>query len=127
MFGPLGFSLAPQIRASRTLSKWFLPFSKWYTDRMGYRKFGLKYDDLLVEEREDVQRALGRLTQEQSYDRAFRMKRSIQSNVLRKELPKEEWLPESQDVRYLKPHVLEVAKEDTERAYWDNLSVQRQK
>jgi len=30
-----------------------------------------------------------------------------------------------QDKRYLKPHVLEVVKEDLERKKWDNLSVSR--
>ena len=74
MFGPLGLSFAPFVRSSRTLSKWIKPFAMKYADLMGYRKMGLKYDDLradvflfrntlcsftgiiVVEERPDVQR-----------------------------------------------------------------------
>lgn len=32
-----------------------------------------------------------------------------------------------QDVRYLRPHVEEVYKEDLERAKWDNIEVQRKR
>lgn len=46
MFNALGPSLAPQIRSSKTLSRWIKPFASWYVDLAGYRKVGLKYDDL---------------------------------------------------------------------------------
>jgi len=46
MFGPLGLSLAPYVKSSRTLSKWITPLAKWYANAMGYRKYGFKYDDL---------------------------------------------------------------------------------
>jgi len=85
----------------------------------------LKYDDLLVEERDDVQKALGRLTTREAYDRAFRIKRASHASVLHSDLPKDEWLPASEDKRYLKPHVLEVTGEDLERQKWDNLTVSR--
>jgi ubiquinol-cytochrome c reductase subunit 7 len=42
----LGPSLAPYIRSSRTLKKYVTPVAHWYADLMGYRKMGLKYDDL---------------------------------------------------------------------------------
>jgi hypothetical protein len=42
----LGPSLAPYIRSSRTLKKYVTPIAHWYADLMGYRKMGLKYDDL---------------------------------------------------------------------------------
>lgn len=45
-FGPLGPSLAPVIKANRGLYKWFKPFAGWYANLMGYRRLGLKYDDL---------------------------------------------------------------------------------
>ena len=44
--GPLGPSLAPLIRRNRTLYQWFKPVSDWYANVSGYRKLGLKYDDL---------------------------------------------------------------------------------
>ena len=46
LFGPLGPSLAPQVRKSATLYRWFKPFALWYANIAGYRKIGLKYDDL---------------------------------------------------------------------------------
>ncbi|KAL0947163.1 hypothetical protein HGRIS_013290 [Hohenbuehelia grisea] len=125
MFGPLGFSLAPYIKSSRTLSGWFKPFAAWYAQAAGYRQFGLKYDDLLVEERDDVQRAIGRLTTREGYDRAYRFKRASQCSVLQKQLPKEEWIKPEEDVRYLRPHVVEVEKENLERQAWDTASVKR--
>jgi len=125
VLGPLGPSLAGYVRSSRTLTRWLKPVAIWYSGLAGYRKMGLKYDDLLVEEREDVQRALGRLTTRESYDRAFRIKNASHLSVQHKNLPKEEWLPISEDKRYLKPHLTEVIKEDAERQDWDSMSVSR--
>ena len=45
-FGPLGPSLAGYVRSSKTLSRWLKPVSIWYANLAGYRKIGLKYDDL---------------------------------------------------------------------------------
>ena len=46
LFGPLGPSLAPYVRSSRTLSKWLKPVANWYANLSGYRRVGLVYDDL---------------------------------------------------------------------------------
>jgi len=124
-YGPLGYSLAPYVRSSRTLSKWIKPLATWYADLAGYRKLGFKYDDLLVEERPDVQRALTRLTPAEAYDRAYRLKRASHASVLHKPLPKEQWTTPDEDVRYLKPYVEDVEREDKERQLWDNMSVTR--
>ncbi|KIK31309.1 hypothetical protein PISMIDRAFT_670352 [Pisolithus microcarpus 441] len=121
----LGPSLAPHIRSSRTLKKWVAPVAQWYANLMGYRQMGLKYDDLQQEELPEVQRALGRLTQREYYDRVYRMKLAAHQSVLHKPLPKEQWMSTKEDVRYLKPHIVSVLEEDTERAAWDALSVQR--
>ena len=75
MFGPLGISIAPYVRSSRSLYKWVKPIASWYANLAGYRQMGLRYDDLrtvysesctsastsdrlhtVVEERPDVQR-----------------------------------------------------------------------
>ncbi|EKM55722.1 uncharacterized protein PHACADRAFT_144432 [Phanerochaete carnosa HHB-10118-sp] len=127
IFGPLGLSLAQTVKANRGLYKWVKPFADWYAGVAGYRKIGLKYDDLLVEEREDVQRALTRLTDREAYDRAFRFKRASQMSIVHDVLPKEQWIPASEDKRYLKPHVQNVVAEDEERRIWDTISVQRKK
>ncbi|KAL0572631.1 Cytochrome b-c1 complex subunit 7, mitochondrial [Marasmius crinis-equi] len=125
MVPPLSYSFAGKVLASKTLTKWFMPFSHWYANLAGYRKYGLKYDDLLIEERDDVQRAIGRLTPRETYDRIYRMKRASQASVLHKPLPQEQWVKPEEDVRYLVPHVEEVHKEDMERQQWDDLAVRR--
>jgi len=86
---------------------------------------GLKYDDLLVEESPEVQRALNRLTPREQYDRGYRFKLASQSSVLHKPLPKEQWTSPAEDRRYLKPHVEEVVKEEQERQLWDTMTVER--
>ncbi|KAF9533401.1 cytochrome b-c1 complex subunit 7 [Crepidotus variabilis] len=125
VFGPLGATLAPYVQSSRSLSKWVTPFAHWYANAAGWRKYGYKYDDLLVEENEPVQRALNRLTPAEKYDRAYRLKRACQQSVLHAPLPKEAWMKAEEDVRYLAPHVNEVMKEENERAKWDHMVVER--
>jgi ubiquinol-cytochrome c reductase subunit 7 len=125
MLGALGFSLAPYVRSSRTLSRWIKPVATWYANLAGYRHLGFKYDDLLVEENPDVQRALTRLTPREHYDRAYRFKRASQASVLHKSLPKEQWITPEEDVRYLKAHVEDVVNEGQERKVWDTMTTTR--
>ncbi|KAI0781171.1 ubiquinol-cytochrome-c reductase complex subunit 6 [Trametes elegans] len=125
--GPLGPSLAPAIRRSRTLYQFLKPVSDWYANVSGYRKVGLKYDDLLVDERPDVERALARLTPRETFDRTWRFKRASQCSVLHDVLPKDQWTKPSEDVRYLKPLVQEVEREDQERRKWDTIAVERRR
>ncbi|KAF8448045.1 cytochrome b-c1 complex subunit 7 [Boletus edulis BED1] len=121
----LGPSLAPYVRSSRSLKKFVTPIAHWYAGLMGYRRMGLKYDDLQMEEFPEVQRALGRLTPREAYDRAYRMKLALHASVMHKDLPKDQWLSAKDDVRYLKPHIESVIQEDEERVTWDNMAVQR--
>ena len=46
LFGALGPSLAQTVKSNRGLYKWVKPFANWYAGLSGYRKIGLKYDDL---------------------------------------------------------------------------------
>ncbi|KAH0830495.1 cytochrome b-c1 complex subunit 7 [Lanmaoa asiatica] len=69
--------------------------------------------------------ALGRLTPREAYDRAYRMKVSLHTSAVHKDLPKERWVSAKEDVRYLKPHIESVIKEDEERVAWDNMTVHR--
>ncbi|KAG8217437.1 cytochrome b-c1 complex subunit 7 [Butyriboletus roseoflavus] len=78
-----------------------------------------------MEELPEVQRALGRLTPREAYDRVYRMKVSLHASTTHKDLPKEKWVSAKDDVRYLKPHIESVIKEDEERAAWDNMTVHR--
>ncbi len=54
--GALGPSLAPQVRASRGLYKLLKPVADAYSSLSGYRRVGLKYDDILIEETPLVQK-----------------------------------------------------------------------
>jgi len=125
MFGPLSVSFAPYVKSSRSLLKWIKPIATWYTNATGYRKYGFKYDDLLVEERPDVQRALSRLTPREKYDRAYRLKRAAQASVLHAPLSRDQWVKPEEDNRYLRPHVLDIMKEDAERQMWDTVTIQK--
>ncbi|KAG8935934.1 Cytochrome b-c1 complex subunit 7 [Tulasnella sp. 419] len=124
MFGPLGISLAPQIQKSRTLSRYLVPLAQAYARAVGHRKVGVRYDDLLVEERPDVQKALGRLSDKESYDRIYRLKRCIQQSILHTDLPKDQWLDPKDDIRYLAPIVKEVGEREAERVAWDTADVE---
>ncbi|KAG1756259.1 cytochrome b-c1 complex subunit 7 [Suillus paluster] len=121
----LGPSLAPYIRSSRSLKKYVAPVAHWYADLMGYRKMGLKYDDLQMEENPQVQRALGRLTPRETYDRAYRFKIASDCDLHHAPLPKEQWSKPEDDKRYLMPHIQDVLKEEEERFAWDTMTVQR--
>ncbi|KIK59664.1 hypothetical protein GYMLUDRAFT_97368 [Collybiopsis luxurians FD-317 M1] len=121
----IGPSFASKVLASKSLTAWVTPIANWYTNLSGYRKYGFKYDDLLIEETEDAQKALNRLTSRERYDRAFRMKRASQASVLHAPLDKAEWTKPEEDVRYLSPLIAEVEKENKERAMWDTALVTR--
>ena len=60
------------------LAKWWIPLSKWYADKMGYKQLGLYMEDLLPEENEVTQLALQRLPPKEAYDRVFRLRRAFQ-------------------------------------------------
>ncbi|EJT46277.1 hypothetical protein A1Q1_05106 [Trichosporon asahii var. asahii CBS 2479] len=106
-----------------SLYKALIPISKAYVNAAGYRKVGLKYDDLIIEERRDVEKAISRLPAIEGYDRAYRFRVAFQQDLMRRPLPKEQWLKPEDDVRYLTPYIKQVAKEDKERADWDSVTV----
>lgn len=46
MFGPLGVSLATQVKQSRALTNALMPLANALARASGHRQLGLKYDDL---------------------------------------------------------------------------------
>ena len=178
MFGPLGISLAPYIRSSKTLSSYIQPIANWYVNVSGYRKYGFKYDDLCKSLGRSYRHGLTfslewwkRTTKSKGYDQnshsflsklieistgsctldSSRMLRSWlppqarisskcsaqavgegpmdtrrrgMSQNINTSLEMNEWiqLTLDQDVRYLKPHILNILKEEAERNKWDNLT-----
>jgi len=125
--GPLGISLARYIQSSKTLSRWIKPFALWYAGVSGYRRLGLKYDDLILEERPDVQKALSRLDERASYDRIFRIRRASQASIVHHDLDKSEWTRGEEDTRFLASKVLDAFAEDQERMKWDTMQVKGSK
>ncbi|KAL4740346.1 cytochrome b-c1 complex subunit 7 [Aspergillus similis] len=106
-------SLTSYIVKRPWLKRWMMPIANWYTDAAGYRKLGLKADDLIPEESDTVQTALKRLPPKEAYDRIFRIRRAFQVGFI--------------DVEYLSPIIREIEKENAERADLDNLVVNRKK
>ncbi|TKA22188.1 hypothetical protein B0A50_08354 [Salinomyces thailandicus] len=102
-------SLAPYIQKRPWLMRWMRPLSEWYFDNAGYRKLGLRADDLIPEEDEMVQLALKRLSPKEAYDRVFRMRRAFQ------------------DYPYLSPLVKEVMAEQTEREDLESMVINKRK
>ncbi|CAH0052651.1 unnamed protein product [Clonostachys solani] len=116
-------SLAPYVLKRPWLSRILKPISSWYVGASGYRKLGLRYDDLMEEERESVQLALKRLSAKESYDRIYRIRRAVQCSYQHKLLPKSEWTKPEEDVSYLQHIIEQVEAEIAEKDALDTASV----
>ncbi|KAH7003258.1 cytochrome b-c1 complex subunit 7 [Fusarium venenatum] len=86
---------------------------------------GLKYDDLLEEENETAQAALKRLSNRESYERIYRIRRAVQCSYQHKLLPKDQWTTSASDKPYLQPLMEEVAAEKAEKNELDSIAVVR--
>ncbi|KAF7585856.1 Cytochrome b-c1 complex subunit 7 [Aspergillus hancockii] len=118
-------SLANYIVKRPWLKRWMMPIANWYTDASGYRRLGLRFDDLIPEESETVQKAIKRLPAKEAYDRVFRIRRAFQCSVSHTLLPAAEQTKPEEDVEYLSPIIREIEKEQKERADLDSLVVKR--
>ncbi|BGO97996.1 Cytochrome b-c1 complex subunit 7, mitochondrial [Rhodotorula toruloides] len=116
----LGLSFAKQIKASRTFGPFITKLAHRYANLTGHRAHGLRYDDILIEESAAVQKALGRLSEREAYDRAYRLRVASMCAIAHQELPKAEQVKPEEDVRYLKPLVEEVEAEEAERCAFDH-------
>ncbi|KAK9376912.1 cytochrome b-c1 complex subunit 7 [Lipomyces chichibuensis] len=105
------------------LAKLITPLQGFLIETNGYRKMGLRYDDLISEENPIVQKAINRLPPKEYCDRVFRIRRAHQLSIMQQLLPKEEYLKPDEDVRYLTPYILEVEAEMKEREYFDTMAV----
>lgn len=64
-----------------------------------------RYDDLYEEEREATQLALKRLSAKESYERIYRIRRSVQCSYQNKLLPRDQWTkPEEVRTRSINCH-----------------------
>ncbi|KAJ4267697.1 Cytochrome b-c1 complex subunit 7 [Fusarium torreyae] len=119
------YSLAPFILRRPWLAKLFKPAATWYVNAAGYRQMGLRYDDLLEEENDVAQKALKRLSNVESYERIYRIRRAVQCSYQHKLLPKEQWTTTATDKTYLQPLMQEVVNEKAEKADLDSIAVVR--
>ncbi|EYE97878.1 ubiquinol--cytochrome-c reductase subunit 7 [Aspergillus ruber CBS 135680] len=118
-------SLTSYIVKRPWLKRWMTPIAEWYMDAAGYRRLGLRFDDIIPEENDVVQAAIKRLSAKESYDRVFRIRRAFQCSISHTLLPPEEQTKPSEDVEYLSPIIREIEKERKEREDLDTLSVRR--
>ncbi|EGU82832.1 hypothetical protein FOXB_06635 [Fusarium oxysporum f. sp. conglutinans Fo5176] len=128
------YSLAPFILRRPWLARLFKPAATWYVNAAGYRQLGLKYAISLPlrtpigprnEENEVAQQALKRLSNVESYERIYRIRRAVQCSYQHKLLPKDQWITTAMDKPYLQPLMEEVASEKAEKNELDSIAVVR--
>ncbi|KAI1173154.1 ubiquinol-cytochrome C reductase complex 14kD subunit-domain-containing protein [Nemania sp. FL0916] len=122
---PAMASLAPFIMKRPWLHNMLMPVANWYCNAAGYRQLGLRFDDLIIEENEQVLAALKRLPPQEAYDRVYRLRRALQCSVSHKLLPKEQWTKPEEDIRYLTPILEQLRAVEAEKEALDSLSVVR--
>jgi len=101
------------------------PLSEWYKDAAGYRKLGLRADDLIPEESETVLLALKRLPPKEAYDRVFRLRRAFQCSLAHQLLPKNEHTRPEDDRLYLSPIIKEIEAERQEREDLEVMTIKK--
>lgn len=87
---------------------------KRYTKGMNYRRYGLRFEDLLVET-PDVREALFRLPKDVLAARDDRIKRALVLSAAGDELPQEQWTREEDDLPYLAPYLAMSVQERRDR------------
>lgn len=104
-----------------------VPFANWYTDAAGYRKLGLRADDLIPEESDTVLLALKRLPPKEAYDRVFRLRRAFQCSLAHQLLPKDQQTRPEDDYPYLTPIIKEIESESRERGDLESMVIEKRK
>ncbi|MCJ1308437.1 Cytochrome b-c1 complex subunit 7 [Agyrium rufum] len=116
-------SLANFIIKRPWLNRWMTPLASWYQDAAGYRKLGLKADDLIPEENDTVLLALKRLPPKEAYDRVFRLRRAFQCSLAHQLLPKDQQTKPEEDYLYLSPIIKAIEAEAQERDDLESMTV----
>ena len=87
---------------------------RWYLNLMGYRRYGLRFEDLIVEA-DDVGKAYTRLPKEVLSDRDDRVKQAFILHSGGRILPKEQWTTDETDIPYLSRYLEQVVQERRDR------------
>jgi len=85
-------------------------FDRFYTRVMNYRRYGLKFEDILLET-DDVTQALKRLPKDVLSARDDRIKRALVLQTGGDQLPTNKWTTEQEDAPYLAPYLAQVVQE----------------
>ncbi|KAJ1661914.1 Cytochrome b-c1 complex subunit 7 [Coemansia sp. RSA 1813] len=101
------------------------PFANTWVNLAGYRRLGLRYDDLLREETPIIQEAISRLNREEIDRRNYRHRRAFQLSLSHQELPRSMWTKPEDDCKYLQPLIEEVRLEQVERDAFNSMSCVR--
>ncbi|CCJ31163.1 unnamed protein product [Pneumocystis jirovecii] len=109
----------------KTLATFLRPIAEGYVNLAGYRKIGLKYDDLIPEENDAMQSALKRLPKLEGYDRVYRLRIASQCSLAHTLLPEKQWVKAEEDTRYIDPILQEVVNEMNERHDLDTLILEK--
>lgn len=117
--------IGDQILKSAVLSKMLVPVARQFVQLSGYRKLGLRFDDLISEENPIAQTALRRLPEDESYARIYRIIRAHQTELTHHLLPQSEWVQAQEDIPYLLPYILEAEAAAKEKEELDNLEVSK--
>ncbi|KAF9135458.1 Cytochrome b-c1 complex subunit 7 [Mortierella sp. GBA39] len=116
-----GITLINQVKASKFLSGVLQPVANAFVNASGYRKLGLRYDDVLREETDIIREAVNRLPDNEGYERVYRMKVAFQYSLSHTIATKENAIKPEEDIRYLTPVIDEVAAEFAEKADFNNI------
>ncbi|KAG9066786.1 Cytochrome b-c1 complex subunit 7 [Linnemannia hyalina] len=116
-----GITLINQVKASKFLSGVLQPVANAFVNASGYRKLGLRYDDVLREETDIIREAVNRLPDNEGYERVYRMKVAFQYSLSHTIATKENAIKPEEDIRYLTPVIDEVAVEFAEKEDFNNI------
>ncbi|KAJ2156912.1 Cytochrome b-c1 complex subunit 7 [Coemansia sp. RSA 552] len=101
------------------------PLASTWVNLSGYRRLGLRYDDLLREETPIIQEAIGRLSRAETDGRVYRQKRAFQLSLSHQELPVPQRTKPEDDYKYLQPLIEEVRLEQEERDAFNSMATVR--
>ncbi|KNC49764.1 ubiquinol-cytochrome c reductase complex protein [Thecamonas trahens ATCC 50062] len=111
-------AIVEQIAASPAVRSLVHRFSESFRVASGYRKFGLRHEDIIME-CDVVQEAINRLPEEELQERNFRFSRAINISAKKATLPAAERTSPADDVEYLTPYIRKVQQEQDDLIEWD--------
>ncbi|KAI8912728.1 cytochrome b-c1 complex subunit 7, partial [Gorgonomyces haynaldii] len=102
----------------------FAKLGDLHTNAMGYRKMGLRFDDLASFETPIMTEALRRLPDDVAYQRLFRIRRALLTSIKQEtSIEQDKWTTAENDVRYLTPYVEVTEAEFESHQNFDDLTL----